>query len=105
LTTVHGDADQNGTVVDTDPKTDDLRKWLTGKEESLLSWLNDDSNINDQGTDSFIEVEEVLHEDAAELKSKAEQYEKELAELKATILLQLQKHGVPMAERGDQEGV
>jgi KaiC/GvpD/RAD55 family RecA-like ATPase len=97
LTTVHGDAEQNGTVADSDPKTDDLRKWLTGKEESLLSWLNeDDSNKDGQGTDSFIEVEEVLHEDAAELKSKAEQYERELAELKSTILLQLQKQGVPM---------
>jgi len=97
LTTLHGDADQNGTVADSDPKTDDLRKWLTGKEESLLSWLNEDeSNKDAQGTDSFIEVEEVLHEDAAELKSKAEQYERELAELKSTILLQLQKQGVPM---------
>jgi KaiC/GvpD/RAD55 family RecA-like ATPase len=96
LTTVHGDVDQNDPATDSDPKNDDLRKWLTGKEESLLSWLSDESSDEKPEEDSFIEVEEVISEDAEELKSKAEQYEKELSELKSTILQQLQKQGEPI---------
>ena len=72
LATVHSEDIQNGTVLDSDSKDEDLRKWLSGKEDSLLSWLNEDDSNEGEGTDSFMEVEEVLTEDAAELKSKAD---------------------------------
>ena len=91
-------------LISTDPsKDDDLRKWLTGEEDSLLTWLSEgdlaDAKVEE---DAFSAVEEVLTEDAAALKQKAERYEKELAELKNVIINELQKRstdGQPISEK------
>lgn len=84
-------------------KADDLRKWLSGDQDSLLTWLSEgevmDAKVQE---DAFTVVEEVISEDAAELKEKSERYEKELVELKGLIMTELQKHsadGQPITEK------
>ena len=73
-------------------KADDLRKWLTGEDDSLLSWLNEGEIAEERKEhDAFTEVDAVLSEDAEQLKEKAEKFEKELAELRTVILDELKK--------------
>jgi KaiC/GvpD/RAD55 family RecA-like ATPase len=82
----------NDPISGENSKDDDLRKWLTGEQDSLLSWLSEGEVENDQvEADAFASVEDALSEDAEELREKADRFEKELMDLKGVITTELQK--------------
>ena len=62
-------------------KDDNLRRWLTGEEESLLTWLSE----GDAGeTEAFSQTAQGLDED--DVREKPEKDDKELAELKMAVM-------------------
>jgi len=62
-------------------KDDDLRRWLTGEENDLLTWLNE----NEKGeTDTFSPVSHGL--DGGAPQERSEKADKELAELKMAVI-------------------
>ena len=78
--------DQN---FDTD-KVDDLRRWLTGEEDSLLTWLNEDDGRGD--TDVMPHVDQGLGEETGDLRERVERYERELTELRSALMEELRRN-------------
>ncbi|MDD1755913.1 MAG: hypothetical protein LUQ39_03655 [Methanomassiliicoccales archaeon] len=70
-------------------KEDDLRRWLTGEEDNLLTWLNE----GDRGeTETLTQVAHDLGDD--DVRDKTEKSGKELAELKLAVI-ELLRRGQP----------
>lgn len=71
-------------------KVDDLRRWLTGEEDSLLTWLNEGDGRGE--TEAMVHATQALDEEGGELRDKMERLEKELSELRSALLDELRKH-------------
>ncbi|MCU0861428.1 MAG: hypothetical protein MUE65_03820 [Methanomassiliicoccales archaeon] len=80
-------------------KVDDLRRWLTGEEDSLLSWLNEEEGRG--GTEAIPQSSGGMGEEAVDSRERMERYDRDLADLKAALIEEMRR-GRPADEPVDE---